>query len=113
MINLKRNKRPFYLCKKIANSTNFDIPIPYFLNYQPTNSTGERLTLGEDYTMYLLIRCTPKEAENFKNGDKCYIYVNPPTVHDLLCKNGDYIVDGNPINTLNESEIRLRKLSGE
>ena len=53
MICMKRNKRPFYLCKKIPNTTKFDKPIPCNLNYQPTNSVGERLTLGEDYSMYL------------------------------------------------------------
>lgn len=113
MICLKRNKRGFYLCKKIPNSTKFDKPIFYKLNYQPTNSVGERLTLGEDYTMYLKIKCTPNEASNFNNGDKCYVYKQPPTVHDPLCKNADYIVNGNPINTINQSEIRLMKLSGK
>lgn len=113
MICLRRNKRPFYLCQKLPNSTNFDVPIPCFLNFQPTNSIGEKLTLGEDYFMYLQIKCTPEEAKKFKNGDKCYIYVTPPAVHDVLCKDADYIVDGNPINTLNQSEIKLRKLSGQ
>ena len=112
MICLKRNKRKFYLCKKLPNSTKFDIPIPCNLNYEPTNSVGERLTLGEDYYMYLKIKCTPKEAEKFKNGDKCYIYNQPPKEHDALCRDADYIVDGNPTNTLNQSEIKLRKLSG-
>lgn len=112
MIGLKRNKRPFYLCKKIKNSTKFEKPIKCNLNYEPTNTVGERLTLGEDYSMYLRIKCTPKEASQFKNGDKCYIYVLPPEEHDDLCKNADYIVEGNPLNTLNQSEINLRKLSG-
>lgn len=112
MICLKRNKRKFYLCNKIANSTKFDNPILQELNYQPTASVGERLTLGEDYTMYLKIKCTPEEAKAFKNGDKCYVYKEPPANHDQMCTDADYIVDGNPITTLNQSEIRLRKLSG-
>lgn len=113
MICLKRNKTIFYLCKKIPNSTKFEKPIPCNLNYQPTNSVGERLTLGEDYSMYLKIKCTKQEASNFKNGDKCYVYVLPPEEHDELCNTADYVVDGNPANTLNQSEIKLRKLSGE
>lgn len=113
MICLKRNKRYFYLCKKITNSTKFEKPIKCNLNYEPTNSVGERLTLGEDYSMYLKIKCTIKEASNFKNGDKCYVYVLPPKNHDELCKNADYVVDGNPSSTLNQSEIKLRKLSGK
>lgn len=113
MICLKRNKRKFYLCKKLPDSTKFANPIPCNLNFEPTNSVGERITLGEDYSMYLKIKCTPQEASNFHNEDKCYVYVNPPKVHDALCKDADYIVDGNPINTLNNSEIKLRKLSGQ
>lgn len=113
MICLKRNKRPFYLCKKISGSTKFEKPILCNLNYEPTNSVGERLTLGEDYSMYLKIKCTKQEASIFKNGDKCYIYVLPPEEHDGLCNTADYVVDGNPANTLNQSEIKLRKLSGE
>lgn len=112
MICLKRNKRLFYLCKKIPNSTKFQEPIKCNLNFEPTNSIGERLTLGEDYSMYLKIKCTPKEASVFQNGDKCYIYTTPPEEHDPLCKNADYIVDGNPQDTINQSEIKLRKLSG-
>lgn len=113
MIGLKRNKRKFYLCSKIPNSTQFNKPILCNLNYQPTNSVGERLTLGEDYTMYLKIKCTPKEASIFKNGDKCYVYKDKPSEHDPLCRDADYIVDGNPLNNINQSEIRLRKLSGK
>ena len=112
MIGLKRNKRIFYLCKKIPNSTKFEEPIKVNLNYEPTNTVGEKLTLGEDYSMYLRIKCTLEEASQFKNGDKCYIYILPPKKHDDLCKNADYIVEGNPLNTLNQSEVNLRKLSG-
>lgn len=113
MIGLKRNKRKLYLCSKIPNSTKFNKPILFFLNFQPTNSVGERLTLGEDYSMYLKIKCTPKEASNFKNGDKCYVYIEPPKEFDELCKDADYIVDTSPSTTLNQSEIKLRKLSGQ
>ena len=55
MINLKRNKRKFYLCKKIKNQTTFENPKIKYLNFQPTNSVGEMLSLGEDYSKYLRI----------------------------------------------------------
>lgn len=112
MISLKRNKREFYLCKKIPNSTKFEEPIKCNLNFEPTNTIGEKLTLGEDYFMYLKIKCSVAEGSIFSNGDKCYIYVTPPEEHDELCKTADYVVDGNPANTINQSEIKLRKLSG-
>lgn len=112
MINLRRNKRPIFLCKKIQNSTKFNKPIKCNLNYRPANTVGEILTMGEDYSMYLKIKCEISQALKFQNGDKCYVYVNPPKIHDPLCKNADYIVDGSPLCTFNEAEIKLRKLSG-
>lgn len=113
MICMRRNKRKFYLCKKNPNDTKFQEPILLKLNYEPIDSDGERLTLGEDYFKFLKIKCTTKELSLFENGDKCYIYVNPPEVHDVLCKKADYIVDNGPQETLNHGEIRLRKLSGK
>lgn len=113
MIGLRRNKRRFYLCKKNPNDTTFGEPITVFLNYEPTNSIGERLTIGEDYSMYLRIKCTPKESSLFKDGDKCYVFVTPPKIHDKMCRTADYIVDNGPQVTINQGEINLRKLSGE
>lgn len=112
MINLKRNKQYLYLCKKITNSIEFEQPIKKHLNYRPTNSVGEMLTLGSDYSMYLKIKCTPKEAEDFKDNDRCYVYKQPPEEHDPMCNDADYIVNGEPLITLNEAEINLKKLSG-
>lgn len=112
MNSLVRNKRSFYLCKKIADTITFDKPKIKRLNYQPVNSVGEMLTLGEEYSMYLKIKCSPKEAEDFNDKDRCFIYKKPPEEHNPLCEDADYIVDGEPIITLNEAEISLRKLSG-
>ena len=112
MISLVRNKRTFYLCKKIADNTTFQKPIPKTLNFQPISSVGEMLTLGEEYSMYLRIKCTPNEAADFSDKDRCYIYKQPPKEHDLMCDEADYVVDGEPIITLNEAQITLRKLSG-
>lgn len=112
MISLARNKRTFYLCKKIENDTKFKEPIEKNLNYQPTNSVGEMLTLGEDYSKYLKIKCTPDEAKDFKAKDRCYIYKQPPAQHNVMCNDADYVVNGDPLITLNEAEINLIKLSG-
>lgn len=112
MISLVRNKRKFYLCKKIADDIKFEKPKTKILNYQPISSVGEMLTLGEEYSMYLRIKCSPSEAADFSDKDRCYIYKNPPSIHNPLCEDADYIVDGEPIITLNEAQITLRKLSG-
>ena len=49
---------------------------------------------------------------DFKDKDRCYIYKQPPVEHDVMCEEADYVVDGEPIITLNEAQITLRKLSG-
>ena len=96
MVNLVRNKRKFYLCKKIANSTKFEKPIPKNLNYQPVNSVGEMLTLGEEYSMYLKIKCSPTEAADFSDKDRCYIYKQPANSPDntwtLTLNRGGYFL---------------------
>ena len=112
MISLVRNKRKFYLCKKIADKTTFEKPIPKNLNYQPISSVGEMLTLGEEYSMYLRIKCNLSEAADFKDKDRCYIYKNPEKPFNVMCDDADYYVNGEPIITLNEAEINLKKLSG-
>ena len=112
MLSLKRNKRSFYLCKRIENSTEFENPKEKFLNYQPTNSVGEMLSLAEEYSMYLRIKCTPEEAKDFSDKDRCYIYKQPNNPFDVMCDDADYYVNGEPLVTLNEAEINLKKLSG-
>ena len=113
MVGLVRNKRKFYLCKKIENSVSFEEPIVKRLNYQPRNSVGEMLSLGEDYSKYLRIKCTPKEAQDFEDKDRCYIYKEPSIPFDPLCNDADYIVDGSPLITLNEAEVNLTRISGD
>ena len=112
MVSLVRNKRKFYLCKKTVDDIKFEKPKKKILNYQPISSVGEMLTLGEEYSMYLRIKCSPSEAADFKDKDRCYIYKQPPAQHNPLCDEADYVVDGEPIITLNEAQITLRKLSG-
>lgn len=113
MIGLVRNKRYFYLCKKNIDDVKFGKPIKKFLNFQPTNSVGDMLSLGEEYSMHLKIKCTPKEAKDFHDKDRCYIYTKPSKPYNTLCDDADYEVNGNPLITLNEAEINLIKLSGE
>ena len=52
MVSLKRNKRTLYLCKRnIVNGlTKYLEPIEIETNYQPTNSTGEIISLGIEYS---------------------------------------------------------------
>lgn len=113
MISLKRNKRCFYLCKKIENKITFHNPEEKYLNYEPISSDGEMISIGPDYSKYLRINCTPSEATEFKNKDRCYMYKEPSYPFNVNCDDADYEVDGDPIITINEAKITLRKLSGE
>lgn len=115
MTSLLRNKRKLYLCKKYIdnNITKYKKPELIETNYQPTNSEGEIIVLGAEYTEYLKIKDIAKIGEKFNNGDKCYVYVNPPEEVDDLCKNADFIVSGEPLITLNECDITLRRLTGK
>ncbi len=115
MITLKRNKRELYLCKKYIenNITKYHEPELITTNYQPVSSTGEIISIGQEYTQYLKIEDIIEIGNKFSNGDKCYVYEEPPKEHDVLCKNADFYVNGNPIITLNSATISLKRLTGE
>lgn len=114
MNSLKRNKQELFLCKKtvVNGITQYLEPISIKTNYQPTNSVGEVIGIGNEYTQYLKIKDILKVGKQFSNGDRCYVYVTPPKEHDVLCKNADFIVNGEPLLTLNQSEVRLQRLTG-
>lgn len=115
MICLKRNKQTLYLCKKYVenNITKYKEPIQISTNYQPVSSTGEMIAIGNEYTQYLKIEDIIEIGKQFSNGDKCYVYTNPPEEHDELCENADFYVNGNPLITLNSAVVSLKRLTGE
>ena len=117
MNSLKRNKRLLYLCKKNidieTNVTKFKEPEEIKINWQPIDTSSEVLMLGYEYSQYIRIKGTAKECSKFSNKDRCYIYKEPNfEKFDVMCNDSDYEVDGNPIITLNEGEVMLKKLSG-
>lgn len=111
MINMTRNKRTIYLCKKKENSLQFEEPVAIKINYRPTYSSNDVLALGNNYSLYATIKCTPKLAKRFSFNDR--IYINEPQEFDSSCNDADFYVYGEPLVTLNEAEITLRKLSGD
>jgi hypothetical protein len=115
MITLKRNKRQLYLCKKYieGNLTKYSEPESIYTDYQPISSTGEIISIGQEYTQYLKIEDTIEIGNKFSNGDRCYVYVDKPEEHDEFCMNADFYVSGNPIITLNSATITLKRLTGD
>lgn len=112
MRTLSRNKRTIYICKKdtSGNIIKYKEPIEKKFNYQPTNTSGDLLVIGENYPMYLRIICSEEEAKYFEPGDRVYVYEKPPVEHDVLCKKADFVVSALPMTSNNQSEIQLERL---
>lgn len=110
---LIRNKRKIYLCSRYVENgiEKFKEPEPIELNYQPTNSSEQLYAFGTNYSIYLMAKTDLEIGAKFRAGDRCYIYETPPETHDVLCKKADYIVSGQPISTLNNTEIMFKRLS--
>lgn len=118
MNNLKRNKRKFYLCQKIEENGRiiFSEPIEVKLNFQPIESVktqGQLLEAGPDFTSTLIVYMRPSNGKMFHNGDRCYVYVEPPEEYDKTCNTADYYVNGDPKKYMNEYTIHLNRMKGD
>lgn len=113
---MKRNKRLIYLCVSYqdGNIRKFREPQEIKVNYRVTNSEEDLIALGLDFPKYVRIKTDLKYAETFHPKDRVYIRQKPNTEpFDVLCKNADFEVDGDPIISLNVVEVTLKRLSGK
>ena len=112
--NLRRNKRKLYLCRKYVENEKdfFQKPVLIHENYLPTNSEGDLISIGMDYPMYLRMKPEISERDLFHEGDRFYIYTNPPEEYDNLCKNADYEIYKKPMIHIDSMEIMLKRRSG-
>lgn len=115
MKTLHRNKRKIHICQIYSdgNLKKFKEPISLRENWQITNSEADFKNLGLDSYDYVRIRTDVKHAEYYHLGDRVYINVQPPEVHDVMCKNADYEVFKDPVVMLNECEVLLKRMSGK
>lgn len=115
MINLLRNKRKLYVCNvRLENDIKlYDEPIELFENYQVTNTSGSLQAFGLDAYEYIRIKTNISHEKYYHIGDRVYINVKPPETHDKLCKDADYEVSQEPIPSLNEVEVMLKRRSGK
>lgn len=115
MRTLLRNKRKLYLCKRIITNglITYSEPIIIYDNYVPTNNDSDLIALGDNYPAYLRIKTDSDNILRYGVGDRCYVYVQPPIPHDILCKTADYEVDMKPADTINVVEVMLNRLSGK
>lgn len=115
MNSLMRNKRPLYLCKKYIDETvnviKYKNPKIIIIDWQPISSDGQTLVVGIEYSEYIRIKGTAKEVSIFNNKDRVYINKPNMTNFDGMCNDAEYEVSNNPVITLNDGEVMLRRLS--
>ena len=114
MKTLHRNKRKLYLCNIFEENglKRYYEPIKLFENWQVTGTDSEFMNLGLESYDYIRIRTSVDHAKHYHLGDRCYINITPPEKYDKLCKTADYEVYKDPIVSLNECTVLLKKLSG-
>lgn len=115
---LARNKRVINYCKMYLDENGVSLykkPVPIKMNFEPTNSTSQMFVYGDVYPLYLKATVLNKLARdnNMRAGDKCYIYAKPPKEHDTLCTGADYVVESDPLSTLNFTEIKFKRLTSD
>lgn len=92
MRTLTRDKKPLYICKRVINSEprQFEQPKKVELNIVTTNSQLDVASLGNQYKEYRKATISIKDIDKYNEGDRAYIYVEPPLMHDLLCETCDF-----------------------
>ena len=103
MRTFNRNKRKLYLCHKNVSGklVTYDEPQLRYENYQPTNNDVDIIGVGMNYYNYLRIKTDIANKGVYHAGDRVYIDVPIPDVHDVLCKQADYEVFKKPVSTPN------------
>jgi len=114
MISLLRNKRKLYLCNVSLNNgiKTYAEPIELYENYQVTDTDADRTQYGLDWDKHIRIKTNISHLNYYHLGDRLYINVAPPEIHDELCKTADYEVEKPPKASFNEVEIILKRLGG-
>ena len=116
MHTLLRNKRKLYVCTKTETTNGvkkYSEPIELYENYRITNSTSDLTTFGLEAYQMMRIRTDKEHAQYYHIGDRVYINVTPPVVYDDMCKDADYEVYKDPVLTLNQLEVILKRRSGK
>lgn len=92
MRTLTRDKKPLYVCKRIPNSDprQFENPVKRLLNTVATVSETDMVVFGDSYKEYRRATVPLSELEYYNEGDRVYMYVEPPVVPDPLCDTCDF-----------------------
>lgn len=115
MNHLRRNKKVLYLCKRKEENGKviFEQPERYLLNYQPLNSVGEIVAVGNEYINRLIFYTNMETGKNFHNFDRCYVYKELPEQYNKFVCDGDFYVDGEPQVYMEEVTVFLQRMTGD
>lgn len=93
--------------------TVFSKPMKAKLSFLPLAVNGEMLEIGLEYSKRISIYTTKKFAEKIHNGDRFFVFREPPEEYDKTCATADYYVHGEPSIYLTEATIYLRRMTGD
>lgn len=115
MVTLNRNKRKIYVCNKVQNGNlkTYEEPVTLYEYYTVTNTEADLEAFGMEAYMYLRIHTNKTHKQYYHLGDRVYVDVTPPTVHDVLCNSADYEVYKDPVVSLNSVTVLLKRRSGK
>lgn len=111
MRTLKRDTKTLYVCKKIPNSEplQFEKPQMVKLNTVATTSEADIVAFGDSYKEYRRATIPIKEMSKFNEGDRVYIYVELPFVHDVLCETCDFEIKS-VSDSISQATILFKRL---
>ena len=91
----------------------FSKPQKVKLSFLPLAVNGEITELGNEYSNKISIYTTKEFAQKIHNGDRFFIFKEPPEEYDRGCTTADYYVSGKPSIYLTEATIYLRRMTGD
>ena len=91
----------------------FSKPYAVRLSFLPLAVNGEILETGLDFSKRISVYTTKEFAKKIHNGDRFFIFKNPPEEYDSTCATADYYVHGEPSIYMTEAIIYLRRMTGD
>lgn len=93
------SKRPLYYCRRLTQVDSgyvdgmetFAAPVLRYLNFRTLDAEMMLQTVGEVNTKNLIAKQLIG-GDPYVEGDRCYVYVDPPETSDPLCAGADFKV---------------------
>ena len=115
MRTLRRNQnRTIYVCSRKSTQDGielFESPKELTIYLEPVADKTTIGITGENNEHYLKGIVTHSERVGVDSRSRVYVDRKPPTKHDVLCREADYVID-NQFDYLSHRVIVLKRLSG-